>query len=376
MNLSAATVAELQHFIVNAKKELNGDLFIPAHHYIHAEVIEVADLIGDSYKLAVDVAKSKAKWIVFAGVRFMAEGAAVLTRPGQTVLSPDPLAGCPMADMIQSSRAETAYQLITALQHRPPVPVVYMNSYVETKAWVGEKKGAVCTSSNAASVIRFFLEKGETLFFFPDQHLGRNVAAAMALPPSQLALITQSFDLVLNDGTRFSKEVLLSGDFPESLRSRLSDIRIFFWDGCCPVHQAFTEAHLKKMRAAYPTAHVVVHPEVHSHLCSQSDSFGSTQHMYNRVLSEPNAAGWVVGTEINFVNRLAKEFPDQTIVPLASFACETMGQITLLQCAKTVEALLLHLRTGAELTQIVSVDPLLKQKAAFALQQMIQIAEG
>lgn len=349
---------EIMNYIFDIKKRLGKDLIIPAHHYILPDVVGICDFLGDSYKLAVDVTKSDAKWILFAGVSFMAEGAAILAKEGQIVLSPDSSAGCPMANMIDPELAQQALEFITRLQGESPAPVVYMNSYAAEKAFTGKNGGAVCTSSNAKKIINHYLDQNKSIFFFPDQHLGRNIALDMGISENEIALLKRDMTLVTTE------------------EADLNDIKLFLWDGCCPLHQKFTLADIQEKRKRFPDSHLIVHPEVSNQILKNSDSYGSTQLIYNQVASQTETKKWIIGTELNFISRIAKDFPDRQIIPLKPLLCNTMSQITLKKCAQTLEMLLSHIDKGTPLTRVMTVDPSNRKNAALALQKMIEIVEN
>ncbi len=374
-NLDEMSIEELQNYILVAKKKLGKDLIIPAHHYIPYEVVQVSDFLGDSYKLAVDVSRTSAKYIVFAGVSFMAEGAAILANEGQTVLSPDYSAGCPMADMITAQKALTAHNFISLLQGKEAVPVIYMNSYADSKAFTGEKGGSVCTSSNAKQIVSYYLNKNKSIFFFPDQHLGRNIAAQLPLKEEELALMQQDFTIILASGNKISLTDSLEG-ISSDLLLEVSKVKIFFWDGFCQLHKKFSNDDISKMKEKYPHSYYIVHPEVPKEVTDNADSFGSTQLIYNRIKNEEDKNDWVIGTELNFVYRIAKEFPEKRILPLHPIACKTMSQITLLKVAKTISMLLNHIEEGTPLEQVVTVDKKVAGDAAKALNKMIEIVEA
>lgn len=358
MNFKLMDRETIKDYIRDVKQRLGDDLVIPVHHYVPQDVVELSDILGDSYKLAVDVSRADAKWIVFCGVTFMAEGAAILSQPGQVVISPDFSAGCPMADMIDRERAEAAFDAVQQLQGKAPVPVVYMNSYADAKAFTGSKGGAVCTSSNAEKIIQHYLDQDKSLFFFPDQHLGRNVALSMGITPSEIASVDLDFNIKLEEGADPSL------------------VKIFLWDGCCPLHQKFDPSDIEKFRKEFPDGTVMVHPEVPHEICEKADLFGSTQVIYNTVRDAPAGSAWGIGTELNFTHRMALEFKDKNIIPLKPVYCKTMSRITLEKLAESLRMLDAHINEGAELTHVMTVDQQVRDDAAAALEQMIHIVEG
>ena len=350
--------ASIKQYIKDVKKRLGKDLIIPAHHYIPQDVVELSDILGDSYKLAVDVSRSDAKWIIFCGVTFMAEGASILAKENQTVITPDFSAGCPMADMINEEQAQEAFDKITQLQGKQPAPVVYMNSYADEKAFAGKYGGSVCTSSNSKKVMQHYLDQNKSLFFFPDQHLGRNTALDMGVKISEIALINSDFELIMEKD------------------SKIEEIKVFLWDGNCPLHQGFSQADIDKFRNKYPDGKLMVHPEVPKEICSKADLFGSTQIIYNTVKESPSGSIWSIGTELNFIHRMGLEFKDKIIIPLKPLYCSTMSRITLLKLAESVRMLDDYLNGDGELNHIMSVNADVKDNSAKALNKMISIVEG
>ncbi len=334
------------------RKELAGKVVIPAHHYQRKEITRVADIIGDSYRLAVDVSSSDADFILFCGVHFMAEGAAVLAKPYQKVLMPEPAAGCPMADMITLEQAETALDMISSKSSRKVIPVVYMNAHAGLKAFCGRKGGAVCTSSNAEKILEHYFSEGSAVFFFPDQHLGRNTALRMGIPEGKMFLV---------NGT------LLENDVP-------GDAEIYLWDGYCPVHQEFTPGQAARLRKKYPGIQVIVHPEVDAVTARAADMTGSTEFIYRIIKESPPGSSWAVGTEQHFVSRLALECvgQDKTIIPLKKSICADMSLTTPELLLETME----QIRDGNYGDKVVTVSDDVREDAKKALSRMISIAEG
>lgn len=272
--------------IISAKAKLGRRLVILGHHYQREEVIEFADFRGDSFGLSKIASEQKeAEFIVFCGVHFMAEAAKILARPRQRVFLPDVSAGCPMAEMAPIEKVEAAW---SDLKGERVVPVTYMNSTAELKSFCGERGGIVCTSSNAADAFKWALENGDRIFFFPDEHLGKNTARKLGIKTD----------------------------------------RILIWPGFCHVHTHFSVAHVERARAEYPGCKVIVHPECFSEVVMASDESASTEGICKYVLSQPKGSTIVVGTEINLVARLAKENPDREVVPLDRSLCPNMFKIS------------------------------------------------
>ncbi len=313
-----------------AKRSLGDKLVILGHHYQRDEIIKHADFRGDSYKLAKDAAAHpNAEFIVFCGVHFMAESADILTPQHQTVILPNLAAGCSMADMANLFQVRKAWADIerilsearvavgsggSELIHEPArvVPVTYINSAANIKGFVGEHAGTVCTSTNAPAAVKWALEKGDKVLFFPDQHLGRNTGVKLGYDPER--------DMILWDPFK-----PLGGNTPERIR----EATFILWKGHCSVHQRFTVEQIKKAREQYPGIKILVHPECPLEVVEAADLSGSTEFIIRTVeQSEPNSK-WAIGTEINLVSRLAKSHFDKTIFCLDSqiCPCSTMYRI-------------------------------------------------
>ncbi|SIQ48295.1 quinolinate synthetase [Alkalispirochaeta americana] len=341
--------------ILDVKERLGSRLLIPAHFYVASDVVDLADCVGDSYKLAVDVSRNDAEFIVFCGVRFMAEGARVLARDHQRVLMPERAAGCPMADMIDAATARDVLTLLQRASSRPVVPVVYMNSDTATKSLCGQEGGAVCTSSNATAILQYYFDQGKNVFFFPDYHLGSNVARALGIPPEQTL--------------RVSRETR-SHDF-----SNRDEPRLFLWDGHCPVHVGFTPRDVERLRGEHPDAQVMVHPECEASVVDMADSWGSTREIRDAVAGSPPGTSWIIGTELNFVKTLARDNPDKKVLPLKASLCRNMAKVTVANTARAVRSVEDFLQGRGDLFQEVQVDPFLARDARQALHKMISIVE-
>jgi quinolinate synthase len=296
--------AELDWRITAAKKALGSRLVVLGHHYQRDEVIKFADYIGDSFRLSGEVAKhADAEFIVFCGVHFMAESADVLSLPHQKVILPDLAAGCSMADMAAIDQLETCWEEMAAMGITGVVPVTYINSSAAIKAFVGERGGIVCTSSNAAATIRWAFERGEHVLFLPDQHLGRNTAYKMGIPLDQM--------VVWNPHE-------LGGDLmPEQLEAA----RMILWKGHCSVHERFTAAQIARVRQQHPGVRVIVHPEVPWDVVQAADDSGSTEYIIRQVTASAAGSIWAVGTELHLVNRLATMQPEKTVMSLDPIGC-------------------------------------------------------
>jgi len=340
-----------------AKKALGERLFVLGHHYQRDEVIQFADVTGDSFKLARDAAaRPEAEYIVFCGVHFMAESADILTSPEQIVVLPDLAAGCSMADMARLAQVEDCWDaLADAGIAGSVVPITYMNSSADIKAFCGRNGGAVCTSSNADVALEWaFAQKpAAKVLFLPDQHLGRNTAV--------LKLGMGLEDCVVWDPHRPG-----GGVSPEDLAAA----RVILWTGHCSVHGRFSADVVDELRAKRPGLQVIVHPECTYDVVTRADLVGSTEFIIKTIEAAPAGSAWAVGTELNLVQRLAREHPDQEIVFLDRNVCycSTMNRIDLPHLVWALESLV----DGVVVNRI-SVDPDTEHHAQVALQRMLDL---
>ena len=300
--------AELHSRILARKEELADRLLLLAHHYQQEGVYRYADATGDSLKLARIAAENRDRQlIVFCGVHFMAESADILTSDQQQVYLPDLRAGCPMADMATRPEVEQAWEdLAGEIDLSGPgglIPVTYVNSSAAIKALVGERGGSVCTSSNAERVLKWALAQGERVFFFPDEHLGRNSAAAIGIPPEEVIL--------------WRRHLPLGGNSPEAVRKA----RVILWNGYCTVHMQFQPGHVESWRQREPGIKIIVHPECRREVVRLADHYGSTEAIIQAIAAAPPGSKWAVGTEINLVRRLQQQHPEQEIHSLSPFQC-------------------------------------------------------
>jgi quinolinate synthase len=349
--------------IREAKETLGDALVILGHHYQRDDVIQFADFRGDSLKLARDAANCReAKYIVFCGVHFMAETAAILCQPGQTVLLPDTEAGCPLAEMADLEDVERAWaQLGEAIDVENEVmPVTYVNSIANLKAFCGRHGGLVCTSSNAAAVLSWALARRPRVLFFPDQHLGRNTAKGMGIPLEKMLLWNPNHPSRIKG----SKAAPFGGHDAEALRQA----KIFLWRGWCAVHQRFLPGDVTAWRERDPDIRVIVHPECMMEVVDLADEAGSTSYIIRRVEESPPGSKWAIGTEANLVNRLKNEHSEQFIASLSSKPsyCRTMNLITLEKLALVVEGLV-----RGEIINPITVPPDVARYARAALERML-----
>lgn len=295
---------EVLERIARARKLLGDRLLILGHHYQQDDVYQFADFGGDSLKLSRHAAESAREWIVFCGVRFMAETADILTKEDQIVILPDLTAGCSMADMAEPEQVETLWEELEDLLGPDIVlPVTYINSSADLKAFCGMQDGVVCTSSNAERILRWALGRREKVLFFPDEHLGRNTALRMGIPEEEIVVLERGKPL--------------GGQLPEVIRKA----RMLLWNGFCSVHMLFRPEHVHYFRSHYPDIRVIVHPECRREVVDLADDCGSTEYIIRRVSEAPAGTTWAIGTEINLVNRLKHRFPDKTIFFLSPQVC-------------------------------------------------------
>jgi quinolinate synthase len=287
--------AECEQRIIAAKRKLGDRCVILGHHYQRDEVFRHADLTGDSLKLSREASKSSAQYIVFCGVHFMAEVADILSRPEQISILPDLAAGCSMADMANLAAVERCWNELGQLFDPDEIvtPVTYINSAADLKAFCGRHNGIVCTSSNAQKILDWSFAQRQKVLFFPDQHLGRNTGYRMGIPLDEMV----TWD--------FAKP--MGGLTEEEIRRA----RIILWKGFCSVHQMFRPEHIDRFLERYPDTRVIAHPECSFEVCQKAQYIGSTEYILKTVReAEPNTR-WLVGTELNLVNRLAEELKPQ-----------------------------------------------------------------
>ncbi|HRD36442.1 MAG TPA: quinolinate synthase NadA [Candidatus Nanopelagicaceae bacterium] len=344
------------HLVERAKKAraaLGNSAMILGHHYQRDEVIDFADITGDSFKLAQAAADNQsAENIIFCGVHFMAESADILTSANQRVILPDLAAGCSMADMAAANQVNQAWKVFEKLGiASKTIPVTYMNSSAAIKSFTGENGGTICTSSNAERAMKWAFERGEKVFFLPDQHLGRNTA-------------------VLKLGLKLSDCVIWN---PWKVNGGLSDeeltsAKVILWRGHCSVHGRFSVENIEQVRQKIADVKVIVHPECQYEVVSKADVIGSTEMIIKTVTQSPAGSSWAVGTELNLVKRLAANNPDKTVVFLDKDVCycSTMNRIDLPHLLWAMESLV----KGRVVNQI-KVEPKTANFARIALDRML-----
>ncbi len=335
---------ELTNAIWEAKQALGTRLTILGHHYQRDDVIQFADFRGDSLKLSQQAAATdKADYIVFCGVHFMAETADILTAPRQKVILPDINAGCSMADMAGLDEVEECWDYLTEKFGDSIIPVTYVNSTAEIKAFVGERGGLTCTSSNAAKIMENAFSQKKKILFLPDQHLGRNTAYKLGVPLKQTAVYDpMEIALEFPHGHLDADSDDDKGDGADNGGNRGDDVKVILWKGHCSVHMLFTPQHIRNVREQHPGVKVLVHPECTYDVVLSSDENGSTSYIVNAVKNAPAGAIWAIGTEHNLTHRLAAEHPEQTIMSLNPMICPclTMNRIDRPHLLWSLESLL------------------------------------
>lgn len=343
--------------IERAKEALGKRLVILGHHYQRDEVFAYADFSGDSLKLSRQASESEAEYIVFCGVHFMAEVADILSRDDQVAIIPDLGAGCSMADMADLPHVEQAWKELSSVldPDEKVTPVTYINSAADLKAFCGRHGGIVCTSSNAPKVLEWSFAQREKILFFPDQHLGRNTGVRMDIPLDEMVI--------------WDYDKPMGGLTPEEINKA----RMILWKGFCSVHQMFKPEHIRDFREKYPSAKVIAHPEAPLEVCELSDDVGSTEYIIKAVADSAPGTRWLVGTELNLVNRLHQQYkaedkPVHFMSPTVCM-CSTMFRIDLQHLAWTLDNLI----EGNIVNQIqVKVDN--AKEAKIALERMLEVS--
>ena len=347
---SASERKEILERIEQAKDTLGKDLIILAHFYQEDDIVRFADFVGDSLQLAQQASKQKdAPYIVFCGVAFMAEMARILCSPGQEVLHPEPRARCPLADMTGIEQAETAWTELKGLD-KNIIPVVYVNSNANLKALCGRNDGTVCTSSNAKQVFEYAFSKGDSVFFFPDENLGRNTAHSFGIADHETFLWDPAMGI-----KNISKDLL-------------NKAKVFLWKGYCYVHTEFLPSDIQEVRNKAHGIKLIVHPECTPAVVALSDFVGSTSVIKHTVETSEPGSRWAIGTEWNFVNRIKMQNPDKFIVPLKKSVCSDMTKITPHYLLQALEGLM-----EGKLHGRMIVEEGITEDARTALKRMLEI---
>ncbi len=335
------TSQETDSRIERLRAEHGSRLAVLAHHYQQDEVVAHADYCGDSLELARKIPNLQAEWIVMCGVYFMAESAAILAASGQKVSIPDQNAGCVLSNMAPAWLVERKVRELND-QGRRIIPLAYVNTSAAVKALCGRYGGSVCTSANAATMLDWALQQGDGVVFLPDKNLGRNTAKA-------LGIAAQDYEIL-------------------DLRSpaRASRSRLFLWPGLCTVHNLIKPRHMEHIRQADPRARIIVHPECMPDVVDMADASGSTSGIIRYVQEARPGDTIYVGTEINLVQRLAREFgPAKTIRPVLDTACSNMAKVTAPKLAEHLDAIAAVPKVG--------VGPEVRQDALLALERMLEV---
>ena len=343
--------------IVDAKRALGDSAVILGHHYQRADVYKHADLTGDSLKLSKLASQTDAEFIVFCGVHFMAEVADILSKPYQKAILPDLSAGCSMADMANLAKVERAWREIGEVldPDEKVTPVTYINSAADLKAFCGEHGGIVCTSTNAREILQWSFARREKALFFPDQHLGRWTGYLMDIPLSQMLV--------------WDPDEPMGGLTPQQIKMA----KILLWKGHCSVHQMFQAQHVLRWRQQNPSGMVISHPECNFEVCKLSDYVGSTDFIIKTIAASAPGTRWLVGTELNLVNRIAEEFkPQGKVVQFMAptvCMCSTMARIDPQHLAWSLE----NLVAGKVVNQI-KVPEHEAELARVALDRMLAVS--
>lgn len=348
---------ECEARILRAKQELGERLVILGHHYQRDEVFQHADFTGDSLKLSRQAASSRAEYIVFCGVHFMAEVADILSRPDQVSILPDMAAGCSMADMADLQHVEKAWHELSGVLNpdEQVTPVTYINSAANLKAFCGEHGGIVCTSTNARHVLEWSFGQRDKVLFFPDQHLGRNTGFNMGIPLEQM--VVWDYDKPMGGLTV----------------EEIQQARIILWKGFCSVHQMFQPEQIDNFKLKYPETKIIAHPECPFEVCQKSDYVGSTEYIIKTIAEGEPGSRWLVATELNLVNRLHDLHKEEgTNVHFMSpnvCMCSTMFRIDPQHLAWVLENLV-----DGEITNQVIVPEKEAELARLALKRMLEVS--
>ena len=354
-DIPEASDPELLSRAREARKALGDRAIILGHHYQRDEVIEFADITGDSFKLAQAAQQQEsAEFVIFCGVHFMAESADILTSDKQQVILPDLAAGCSMADMATASQVDACWSVLTDIGVAAgTIPVTYMNSSAAIKSFTGEHGGTICTSSNAKAAMEWAFTQGSKILFLPDQHLGRNTAV-------------QSLGLSLEDCVLWNPWKEMGGLTHEELERA----KVILWRGHCSVHGRFSKDSIDDVRSRIPEVKILVHPECTHEVVTHADFVGSTEYIIKTIQGAPSGSAWAIGTEFNLVSRLAKAHPDKKIVYLDKTLCycSTMNRIDLPHLVWVMESLV----AGHVVNQI-KVDSRVKKFSQLALERMLAL---
>ncbi len=333
--------------ISDLKAKFGKKLAILGHHYQADDIIRHTDLKGDSLELARQIEKLDAEYIVFCGVHFMAESAAIVRKDNQKVYIPDSSAGCVMANMAPAELVDTVLSKILNETGRKIIPLAYVNTPAAVKAVCGKHGGSVCTSANAEKMLKWALERGDGVLFLPDKNLALNTADQLGIPEEKRLILD-----IRNKGANLDTTATM-------------DKQLLIWPGLCAIHQRFKLSQIEKLRKEHPDAKVIVHPECPPELVKAADGNGSTSYLIKYVTEAPLGSTIIVGTETNLVNRLAKQFPDKHIIPLSVSFCSNMAKVT--------EQKLAELLKNIETSKFEDVSDDIRIPAKVALERMLKV---
>lgn len=335
--------------ITALKEKLGDELVILAHHYQRDEVYQFADFTGDSLKLSQKAAQTpSAKYIVFCGVHFMAETADILTGSNQIVTLPDMRAGCPMADMAPIKRVEKLWGKLNAASKEETLPITYINSSAELKAFCADKNGTVCTSTNAGKILEWALKQNKKILFLPDRHLGGNIARQMKISPEEIITVT-----------------------PKTTAEEINRSKILLWQGHCPVHNKFSKEAVFEAKKKRPNIKLIAHPECPQEVFELADATGSTEQIIKQVEASEPGSEWLIATETHLVGRLKKQHPDKHIEILStpSCMCSMMDRISPAHLLWNLEQI-----DKGEIVNQIKVPTVIAEKARKGLEIMLQLS--
>ncbi|MFC6613656.1 quinolinate synthase NadA [Halopenitus salinus] len=338
--------------IESARERLGDDVVVLGHNYQRREIVEHADFVGDSYELSKRAAAADAEYVVFCGVTFMAESADVITDDDQTVILPSMEASCPMAGMAEALQVDTAWEELTAAAPDSEiVPVTYMNSYADLKAFCADQGGLVCTSSNAHEAFEYALDRGDTVLFLPDKHLGENTAHRLGM--ADAIAEWDPWDPDSKDAAAVAKA------------------DVILWDGYCQVHERFTADHVASVRERFDDANVIVHPECRREVVEAADVVGSTATIRETVADADPGDTWAIGTEIHLAEHLGRWHPEVNVVPLCGDACmdcNAMRQVDPNYLTWVLEELV-----AGEARNVIEVPEREAELAGLAIERMLEL---
>ncbi len=336
------------------KNELANEVVILGHHYQQDDIIQFADITGDSLQLSREASKLSKPYVIFCGVHFMAETADMLTTDEQSVILPDLKAGCSMADMANRKEIDRCWNFLTSATSQKIVPITYINCAATLKSFVGENNGAICTSSNAKEVIQWAFKEGQKLLFFPDQHLGRNTCSELGISLDEMIVYNPS---MLNGGVT---------------KEQVEKAKVILWYGFCSVHQGFQAKQIDQIREEEPDRKIIVHPECSYEVFKKADLAGSTSYIINTIDQAPAGSKFAVGTEINLVNRLNKKYEDKSITSLSPYQClcTTMYRVRPRWLLKSLQSI-----KEKKPINVIKVDKETTKYSLLALENMFKVTK-